>query len=76
MRWVKWIGFLLLVSCFLAPASSYGRPEHFELKSKTHKARESQAQANLKNVKVSAIQDPEARRAIQEILNYLGVSTQ
>ena len=61
---------LLLVSCF----SAFAAPERISLKSDKQKTRETLAKSKAKQVQVSRIEDPEARKAIQEIMNYMGLS--
>jgi DNA invertase Pin-like site-specific DNA recombinase len=51
--------------------SAFAKPERMVLKSDQRKAKEASAQAVIKNIRVGDIEDPAARKAIQEILNYL-----
>ena len=65
---------LTLVSLILSAAPLLAAPERLELKSGKQKSREVLAKSKVKTIQSSRIQDPEARKAVQEILNYLGMS--
>lgn len=60
-----------LVSCFLFLSSAYAKPERISLKADQRKQKEVAAKSVLKNIRVGDIEDPAARKAIIEILNYL-----
>ena len=62
--------FLALGAWFLAPCS-YAKPERIQIKETNKRAKEVLARAQIKNIDLTKIEDPEARRAIGEILNYL-----
>ena len=60
---------VLVVSCY--SFSVFAKPEQHELKSDDRKTREKTAQDNVKQIDLRDIQDPAARKAIREIMNYL-----
>lgn len=62
---------LFLFSCFLLPASGFSEPERLPIKLEEQKTREHLAKQNLRHIDVNRIQDPEARKAIREIMRYL-----
>lgn len=67
---------LLLAACVLFSSSLYAKPERFEIKSEARRTKEERAKAGVKKVNWAKIQDPEARKAIQELVDYLGLSAQ
>ena len=66
----------LLVSVMVLGGSAYAKPERLEIKHPGRKAKEQTAKAQIKNIRLQNIEDPEARKAIREILNYLNLSGQ
>ena len=64
--------FLTVVS--LAPAV-LAKPEQIRIKDPNKSIKERNAKAQIKNVNLQNIEDPEARRAIREIMNYLDLKT-
>ena len=66
---------VLMVLAFLIFGSSalYAAPERMMIKDKKTKAKQSASRAVLKNVDLEDIEDPAAKRAIGEILNYLNL---
>lgn len=67
--------FLVLGSWFLAPFS-FAKPERLEIKEASHRMNEKAAKAQIKNINLKNIEDPEARKAIQQIFNYLNLQSQ
>jgi|GEM_PF-2717635 len=53
------------------PSLSFAKPERMELKSDQRKAKEEMVKGKTKALQLGRIQDPETKKAIQEILNYL-----
>jgi len=67
--------FLVLGSWLPVPVS-FAKPERFEIKKAEHRSKERAAKSQIKNIDLRSIEDPEARRAIREILNYLNLPSQ
>lgn len=63
----------LLCVGFWCADVALAKAEQMAIQSPERKAEQSLAQQNLKNVDLQKIQDPEARKAIQEILRYLRI---
>ncbi len=64
---------LVLGAGCLAPSPASAAPERIAIKSQVHKVKEQSAQTALKTVDVRDIEDPAARKAIREIMNYLNL---
>ena len=74
---MKKIGILVLAGFLgLGASVSFAAPEVIAIKDRQKSAKEKTARARLKNISISEIEDPAARRAIQQIVNYLGLETQ
>jgi hypothetical protein len=54
----------------------HAEPERMAIKNPTVNARERTAAAQLKTISLSSIEDPAAQKAIEEIINYLGLQAQ
>ncbi len=70
--------FLILASCILLLAfsvSAFAEPERLKIKDGQKRNKELSAQSQIKNVYLKKIQDPEARKAIGELFNYLNLQT-
>ena len=67
-------GFLLL-SLFLSQQTLYAAPERMIIKDSAKVAKENASRAALKNIAIGDIEDPTARKAIGEILNYLNLQS-
>jgi len=67
--------FLISVLCtgFWGIGLAHAKAEQMPIRSSQERAEQSLAKQNLKAVDVRKIQDPEARKAIQEIMRYLRV---
>ena len=63
---------LLLATCYLVPPA-FAKPERIEIKEAGKRIKERGAEAQIKTIDLQNIEDPEARRAIREILNYLNL---
>ncbi len=63
--------FVLLASCALLPGFGFAEAERMPIKMEEQKVREHLAKQNLKNIDLNRIQDPEARKAIREVMRYL-----
>ena len=50
---------------------AFAKPERKAIKSKARKSREVNAKKEVKKIRLKKIQDPEARKAIRQIMNYL-----
>lgn len=70
----KLIAFLVAV-CLTGGSSVWAKPERFQLKSDAQEMREKAGRTKIKNIDPNLILDPEAKKAIKEILNYLGLQT-
>ena len=70
----KITGILLLVF-LMGAASLQAAPERLPIKDSNQRTKERTAKAQLRNFNLQNIEDPEARKAIQEILNYLNLQT-
>ena len=64
----------LMAAIYLTPAA-WAKPERLSVKAGNRVVKERAAKAQLKNIDLRSIEDPEARRAIGEILNYLNLQT-
>lgn len=67
--------FLMLAFCmfFLSPLQTHAAPEHIVVKAPDRAVKERTARTALKTVDVRDIEDPAARKAIREIMNYLNL---
>lgn len=63
----------LLIAVLLIGTTAYASPERREIKKKDRRVKEQTAKANLKGIDLQEIEDPAARKAIGEILNYLNL---
>ncbi|MBI3317275.1 MAG: hypothetical protein HYZ85_04655 [Candidatus Omnitrophica bacterium] len=66
------IMFVVLGISFTA-MPSWAEPERIEIKNGQKRLKEKSAEAQIKNMDLKNIEDPEARMAIGEILNYLNL---
>lgn len=66
----------VMFGLMLTVSSAFATPEKIEIKNANTHVKEKAAQAQLKHIKLSDIEDPAARQAIREILNYLNLQTQ
>ena len=62
--------FVLILSLMM-PGLVMAKPERLLVKSEQKRNKEKNSKNVIKNIKVGNIEDPEARKAIKEILNYL-----
>ena len=62
---------IFAIALCIASQTAFAKPERMHLKAQGKKTKEQAAQAVTKNIRVGDIEDPTARKAIQEILNYL-----
>lgn len=63
--------FVFLGSWLLVPGSGSARPERVELKSDEVERREARAEALAKRIDLAKVNDPDARLALEVILNSL-----
>ena len=71
------IAAILLVVLMIGEASAVSAaPQRIAIKETNQATKERMAQAQIKNINLQDIEDPAARKAIQEILNYLGLQSQ
>ncbi len=69
---MKRTAILIVVLALMLPVSSaFAKPEKIQIKGKGRQSREVTARERMKNMDLRNIEDPEARRAIREILVYL-----
>ena len=66
------VGFLLMLLA-LDAAGAHAAPERMQIKPAEKAAKEKTASAVIKHIDLKDIEDPAARKAIQEILNYLNL---
>ena len=59
----------------LMTLTALAEPERIEIKKAAHRAREGAAQTQIRNIDLRKIADPEARKAIGEIMNYLNLQS-
>lgn len=66
----------LILICLLANSLvSYARPERIGLKKPDKINKENLAKTQLTKMDLADIEDPAARKAIEQILNYLGLTS-
>lgn len=63
----------ILAVLLLCAQTVFAAPQHFEIKKTDMKKKQETAKAQIKNIDLKNIEDPEARKAIREILNYLNL---
>ena len=68
-----WILSGILAVSLMIPAS-WAAPKRIEIKTTSRKIKEGAARAQIKNINLQNIEDQAARKAIQEILNYLNLT--
>ncbi len=64
---------LLAVLAVSGIGTVWAAPERLSLKEPAKRVKERAAKAQIKGMDLQNIEDPEARRAIREILNYLNL---
>ena len=67
---------LLVVLLLSGVSTANAAPERLAIKNADRTAKERLAKTQIKTVNLQDIEDPAARRAIQQIMNYLGLETQ
>ena len=70
---MKIMAALLVISIMAGLPVAIAKPERLMLKDSVKKSKERVAAAQIKNMDLRDIEDPAARKAIQEILNYLSL---
>ena len=65
----------LLILLVVAQTVCYAKPERVEIKKADQHTKEKAAKGQIKNIDLRNIEDPEARKAIREIMNYLNLNT-
>lgn len=73
---IKKIVIGIIVLGMFANSTVFAKPERLQIKDANKRAKEHAAKAQIRNIDLKNIEDPEARRAIREILNYLNLQTQ
>jgi len=66
---------ILLGIFFMGNPVLHAEPERIEIKRPDKKLKERVAISQINNIDLRDIEDPAARKAIQEILNYLGLQS-
>lgn len=66
--------FLFLVACSIFTSALYAGPERLQIKTKEKRTQEALAESEAKQVDLSKIEDPEARKALKALFNTLGLS--
>ncbi len=69
---LKTILFLMFLFSLTASFAS-AAPERLQVKAADKRVKERASKAQIKNIELRNIEDPEARKAIGEILNYLNL---
>ncbi len=72
----KWFTGILLAAFVMGTPVAYAKPERIVIKDAEKKTKERVAASQIKNIDLRDIEDPTARKAIQEIMNYLGLNSQ
>ncbi len=67
---------LLMMSLMMATDPLWAAPQRLGVKTTELRGKQKTARTQLKTINLQNIEDPEARRAIREILNYLNLETQ
>lgn len=68
----RFLIFMLTAASFLAsPLPADAKPERIMIKNRKVKDAQAAAKGNLRQINTAAIKDPNAKRAIREILNYM-----
>lgn len=67
--------FFILAGLLTLSIPAFAKPEQIRIKTRQHEAlQEKSSKKDLKNLELSRIQDPEARKAIREIVAYLSTT--
>ncbi len=69
-KMILWFLFAMLIT-----VNAWAKPERIAIKEAGKHAKEKAAKAQMKNIDLKNIEDPEARRAIRELYNYLDLKT-
>ena len=67
--------FFAVLALSLVTSTAWAKPERLEIKKADQRSKEKAAKTQIKNIDLRNIEDPEARRAIREIMNYLNLNT-
>ncbi len=67
---------LTMLALSLMASNAFAKPEHLPIKRSDARAKQNIAKAQIKQIDLRNIEDPEARKAIREILNYLNLQSQ
>ena len=68
--------FLILVGLiFISNSLALAKPERLQVETPNKRTSKRSAKQALKTVNLESIEDPEARKAIKQILNYLNLQT-
>ncbi len=67
-------GAILTLGTIFFTINAWASPEKLEIKTAGKRNKEQAAKAQIKTVDLRNIEDPEARKVIREILNYLDLS--
>ena len=70
------IGIFLVGAMFGVAQIANAAPERIAIKTPDQQVKTRMAESQIKAIDLQDIEDPAARRAIQEILNYLGLESQ
>ena len=71
----KWFAGILLMVCMLGASALYAAPERIAIKDAAKNAKERTATAQIRAIDLRDIEDPAARKAIREIINYLDLKS-
>ena len=71
----KYFTGILFVTLIFGASASYAGPQMITIKDANKNAKEHMASDQIKKIDLKDIEDPAARKAIQEILNYLGLNS-
>ncbi len=68
--------FLILIALIIVSNSpAFAKPERLQMETSDKRTAKRSAKQALKTVDVQSIKDPEARKAIKQILNYLNLQS-
>ena len=67
---------ILVAILIFGVSTANAAPQRISIKDTNQVTKERAAKAQIKNIDLRDIEDPAARKAIQEILNYLGLQVQ
>lgn len=64
---------VLVLGTWFSVSAAMAKPERLAIKKAEHRVKEKNARSRIKNIDLRNIKDPEARKAIREILHYMNL---